>query len=91
MVANGFSGLQTTANDTIGVGMAKKNNPTGRTYISAGISIDPQTLELAKVRMSKLRMGWSEYVRRCLEIDIESDSDMVIKSKPTTTPSGNTR
>lgn len=58
--------------------MAKKQS--GRTYISAGFSIDPETFELSKARAEKLRMGWSEYVRRCLELDISSDGDMVIKA-----------
>jgi hypothetical protein len=61
--------------------MAAKKQPNGRTFVSAGVSIDPPTLELAKARAAKLRMGWSEYVRRCLELDIESDGDMVIKAK----------
>lgn len=66
--------------------MAKKTGSKGRTYVSAGISIDPETHELAKQRAEKLRMGWSEYVRRCLELDIESDGDMVIKPKAPTPP-----
>jgi hypothetical protein len=60
--------------------MAKKKQGQGRTYVSAGISIDPEMHELAKARAAQLRMGWSEYVRRCLEIDIGSDGDFVVKS-----------
>lgn len=62
--------------------MAKKTS--GRTYISAGVSIDPETHEKAKARAAKLRMGWSEYVRRCLELDLASDGAMVIS--PTVDP-----
>lgn len=61
--------------------MAKKS--TGRTFVTAGISIDPETLEAAKIRAAKLRMGWSEYVRRCLELDIHSEGELTIRPKPT--------
>lgn len=64
--------------------MAKKK--LGRIYISAGVSIDPETYEKAKARAAKLRMGWSEYVRRCLELDMASDGAMVINPTPPPAP-----
>jgi hypothetical protein len=54
----------------------------GRTTVSAGISIDPHTYARAKARAKELRMGWSEYVRRCLDLDLGAGGEMVIRPSP---------
>jgi hypothetical protein len=41
-----------------------------RVFLSKGISIDPESWELAQKRIKELRMTWSAYVRGCVEIEI---------------------
>lgn len=65
-----------------------KSKKTGRTYKTRGISIDPELLEKAEQRAHDLKMGWSEYVRRCLEADLAKGGDMVIVPKTKRAKSG---
>lgn len=55
-----------------------RKKTTGRVYKSKALSIDPKLLKDAEERARSLKMNFSDYVRRCLIVDIYQGGKMVI-------------
>jgi hypothetical protein len=64
----------------------KPAKQSGRTFISKGISIDPQFYDAAMARAESLGMKWSEYVTGCLKRDLAHGGDFVIPSHQVISP-----
>jgi hypothetical protein len=50
---------------------------TGRVYVNQSVSFPPALLEAAKKRAQSLGLGFSTYVRKCLEQDIRERKALV--------------
>ncbi len=55
-----------------------RTKTTGRVYKSKAVSMDPKLLKDAEERARALKMSFSDYVRRCLIVDIYQGGKMVI-------------
>lgn len=64
--------------------------PDGRIYITKSISMDPEVVELVKIRADELRMNFSEYINKCIENDIHRRGEPFVVI-PTAVESRNTR
>ena len=55
---------------------------TGRIYVNQSVSFPPPLLEAAKKRAQSLGLGFSTYVRKCLEQDIRERKPLVFEETP---------
>lgn len=56
-----------------------RKKTTGRIYKSKAVSMDPKLQSDAEDRARSLNMSFSDYVRRCLIVDIYKGGKMVIE------------
>jgi hypothetical protein len=52
---------------------------TGRVYVNQSVSFPPALLEAAKKRARSLGLGFSTYVRKCLEQDLRDRKALVFE------------
>lgn len=61
-----------------------RKKTTGRVFKSKAVSMDPKLRADAEKRAAELEMSFSDYVRRCLIIDIYQGGKMVISPRSDT-------
>jgi len=52
---------------------------TGRIYVNQSVSFPPALLDAAKKRARSLGLGFSTYVRKCLEQDLKERKALVFE------------
>ena len=57
---------------------AAQEAPTGRVYVSKGVSFDPQRLTKAKARVKSLGLSFSTYIQQLIENDIRQGGSFTI-------------
>lgn len=55
--------------------------PKGRHYLNRSVSFPPELLEAAQMRAESLRLSFSAYVQRCIEMELERLEPIVLRQR----------